>query len=205
MADERSQLKAWFSRTDKELNEINRNGEFDEKVSKASEAMRQAKKEHREVYYKVIEKRKALIAQHERVVNHSKLLKQMQEQIESRRTDQLMAEEEVQFLKTVTPESLAQMRTEIEKAKRRIKQGEEKLEEETINQEEEIGKVEHEIKLLKLRNKEAQQIISLSNLKIKELSRRVRFNTLKPLRRKQKSMDQGRREMRQSHAHPLTI
>ena len=61
-----------------------------------------------------------------------------------------MVEEDAAFLKTVTPESLAQMRTDIDKAKKKLKQDEERHEEEMLTQEEDISKVELEIKLLKL-------------------------------------------------------
>ena len=38
--EEKGQLKEWFDRTDKELNEINRNGEYEDRLSRAGEALR---------------------------------------------------------------------------------------------------------------------------------------------------------------------
>ncbi len=110
-----------------------------------------------------------------------------------------MTEEDAETVKNVTQDSLVKMKGEIEKAKKKLRQDEEKVEEEMINQEEEIANAEREIKMLKLRLKEKQQVLSLSELKIKEFSRKIRFNSLKPLKRKQKSLDHGQPQQ------PLTI
>ena len=49
---------------------------------------------------------------------------------------------------------LNEMKAEVEKAKKQLKQDEEKMEDEMINQEEMISKAERDVKLLKLKVKE---------------------------------------------------
>ena len=65
------------------------------------------------------------------------------------------------------------MKDEVDKAKKQLRLDEDKNEEEMISQEEQIQRVETEVKLLRLKLKEKQQILSLCDLKKKEIGRKV--------------------------------
>ena len=81
--DESEQLHQWFWKTDDELKQINRNGEFDQKLYGLKQELTNTKTKLREVYYQNVEKNKELVDQHENAIVLEEWLHNMKEKIKN--------------------------------------------------------------------------------------------------------------------------
>lgn len=77
---------------------------------------------------------------------------------------------------------------DVEEIMKKVNSAKQKLKEEKANtekhikmEEEQISEIEYQNRLLQLKVKEKDKELSLAELKIKELKRNIRYNTLKPL------------------------
>lgn len=186
LKSENKGIKKWLKNSEKDKDNINEHGFYDEQVYKLKNEHRQDKQKIREMYYDTLKKRKQLIAKHDLIVQREANIRKMKELIETTKRDRGINNKPIEIAK---PESVVtgkewdvdEMKKKVDTAKSKMKKEQNSLEKGVKSQDEKIKELEYQVKVCELKAKEKDKELSLANLKIKELKRNLRYNILKPL------------------------
>lgn len=147
-----------------EIQEINRNGEYEFERSQLASELREIKGQWRTTYYNKIDAQKVLINRHSAVVDLSKKCRKMYDLIAMYRN---LTDEQRQELKLnnqdniIEQEKLELMKEQVEEANQRRIREEKRYEESILAQAQKIQDKEYELKLMQLRVKEKEKELRL--------------------------------------------
>jgi len=183
---ENTKIKKWIKQNEKDKQNINENGFYDNEVYKLKNEYRQDKQKIRELYYDNLKRRKGLIERHEAVVRLENGMKRMKDLIKMHKREKMNNSNNTEIVKSeraVTGKvwDVDEMKKKVDSAKGRLKKEQENIDKEAEMQEERIRELEHQVNISSLKLKEKDKELSLAQLKIRELGRNLRHNTLKPL------------------------
>ena len=183
---ENKKISSWLTETQAAKDKVHENGFYDNEVYKLKESHRNDKQKIRELYYDTLKKRKQLIEKHDVVVRLEKNIRKMKELIDNTKKDKESQGKQIDYVKDET--ELVGKEWDVEEILKKVNSAKQKLKEEKANtekqvkeQDQQIYDLEYQNKLLHLKVKEKDKELSLADLKIKELKRNLRYNTLKPL------------------------
>lgn len=177
-------MKQALENSKKEIDEVNRHGEYEVQKSEVSNELREIKKQWRTTYYNKIDAQKELINRHSNAVDLSKKCRKMYDMIEQYKALSDKQRQELKLNQTdnvIEQERLELMKLEVEKANKRRLEEEKHFEESITHQAKKIQDKQYEVKLLELRLKERDKELRLWELKAKEYKRQIRHNSLKPM------------------------
>ena len=140
----------------KEINQINMDGDWDNKKNQLVEELRNVKNEARTMYYNNLEKKKNLINKHENAILLEKKIRKMQKLLDVKKKDS----PELQKVMESNPEEkvLDELSKKVEEATKIMEFEEKNVQIELHRQEADIKGLEHEIEIaaLKLREKDQE-------------------------------------------------
>lgn len=140
----------------KEINQINMDGDWDNKKNQLVEELRNVKNEARTMYYNNLEKKKNLINKHENAILLEKKIRKMQKLLDVKKKDS----PELQKVMESNPEekALDELSKKVEEATKIMEFEEKNVQIELHRQEADIKGLEHEIEIaaLKLREKDQE-------------------------------------------------
>ena len=173
----------------KEIEDMNAEGDWDNRKRVLSDELREAKNTARTSYYKNLEKKKELINKHENVVLLDKKIRKMQKLLDLKKKD-APAEQ----IDTGENKDIIKLEEKVKEATKQMEFEEKRTQIEIHRQEADISNMQHQVEISALKLREKEQEFRLCELKIKELKRQTRHNALKPLEYEPSSQPQTSRE-----------
>jgi hypothetical protein len=157
-------MKQALENSKKEIDDVNRHGEYEVQKSEVSNELREIKKQWRTTYYNKIDAQKELINRHSNAVDLSKKCRKMYDMIEQYKALSDKQRQELKLNQTdnvIEQERLELMKLEVEKANKRRLEEEKHFEESITHQAKKIQDKQYEVKLLELRLKERDKELRL--------------------------------------------